>query len=573
MSEEGFYNQETPMRPEYNAVPEHRSLPEYNPVYPDVSFFKESTVTTREENIFQGEPPAGEPRRITREERRKLRERYSLLQKLLGSALRGGAAVLSAAVVISAVSFGQEGGLASAIRNAVSGAKKPAFTQQVGYDPDALLRLWERDPDAPHKYDTEHPLVYVAATCTQDGEEEYVCLECGVHAHNILAAHGHTDGDPVKENEVAATCLAEGSYIRIIRCSVCGEELSRETITVAKSAHTPGEPEHADEVEPTCTEEGSYAEVVVCAICGEEISRTIVTVAATGHTPEQAVREHEQEATCTEGGSYEEVIYCADCGEEVSRRTVTVAALGHSAADAVREQEVEATCTTDGSYDEVVYCSRCSEIISRIHRVIAALGHSYETVRQNVVEAECEREGGYDEVQVCSRCGVELSDSRVHVVQLSLGHDYQYTKEYESVSCLRRQFYYISKCSRCGALEPGAVASEAEFEAGDGHNWQSSGGVVYCVNCFEQVINASYYNAYVYYSLSSDYMEEKGIEVVEVKLYCYDAQSYINEGGYEWDISSQISVPDSFAEPGTRFRVDITFSDGSTIRSNDVTAE
>ena len=86
MSEEGFYNQENPQRPEHNTVPEHTLLPEYNPVYPDVTFFKESSVTTREENIFQGEPPAGEARRISREQKRKERERYSLLQKLLGHA-------------------------------------------------------------------------------------------------------------------------------------------------------------------------------------------------------------------------------------------------------------------------------------------------------------------------------------------------------------------------------------------------------------------------------------------------------------------------------------------------------
>ena len=220
MSEEKFYNSEHPNLPEHVALSEHTGLPEYNPVYPDVTFFKESSVTTREENIFQGEPPAGEKRRVSREEKRKERERFSLLQKILGSALRGGAAVLAAAVAVSAVSSAQDGDLAASVRKLIQGGKKPAFTQQTGYDAAALARLWARDPDAPHKYDTAHPLTYKDATCVEDGEAEYVCLECGVHSHTVLTAGGHQESDPIKENEVAATCLAEGSYIRIIRCTV-----------------------------------------------------------------------------------------------------------------------------------------------------------------------------------------------------------------------------------------------------------------------------------------------------------------------------------------------------------------
>ena len=52
-------------------------------------------------------------------------------------------------------------------------------------------------------------------------------------------------------------------------------------------------------VEATCTEDGSYDSVVYCSVCGEEISRDTVTVPALGHTEEiiPAV-----EATCTEPG-------------------------------------------------------------------------------------------------------------------------------------------------------------------------------------------------------------------------------------------------------------------------------
>ncbi len=69
--------------------------------------------------------------------------------------------------------------------------------------------------------------------------------------------------------------------------------------------------------------------MVYCTVCGEELSRETVTVPATGHTPGQAVKENEVDATCTEDGSYDEVVYCTVCGEELSRETVTIPATGH----------------------------------------------------------------------------------------------------------------------------------------------------------------------------------------------------------------------------------------------------
>ena len=475
MSEEKFYNSEHPNLPEHAALPEHSSLPEYNPVYPDVTFFKESSVTTREENIFQGEPPAGEKRRISREEKRKERERFSLLQKILGSALRGGAAVLAAAVAVSAVSSAQDGDLAASVRKLIQGGKKPAFTQQTGYDAGALARLWARDPDAPHKYDTEHPVVYRAATCTQDGEEELICLECGVHSHSILTAGGHRDGEPVKENEVAATCQQEGGYTEVINCIVCGTELSRRNVVVAKKEHTPGESEIANEVEATCTEDGHRYETVICTVCGEVISSGEVIVPATGHNAAVAVVENGSEATCTESGHYDSVVYCSTCGEELSRTEVTEPAKGHQAAAPVKENEVAATCETEGSYDNVVYCSVCSEEMARTTIKVTALGHDWgpvtytwasdnstvtatkpcrndsshnitETVQaasEVVTEPDCETTGTTRYTATFSNSAFTSQTKTVTVA--ALGHDYEtiYEWNYEDGIC-----YAYAYCMR-----------------------------------------------------------------------------------------------------------------------------
>ena len=49
--------------------------------------------------------------------------------------------------------------------------------------------------------------------------------------------HTHTPATIVRENEVPATCTAEGSYDEVVYCSACGEEISRTHKTIAKLAH------------------------------------------------------------------------------------------------------------------------------------------------------------------------------------------------------------------------------------------------------------------------------------------------------------------------------------------------
>ena len=49
--------------------------------------------------------------------------------------------------------------------------------------------------------------------------------------------HVHTPGEAVRENVVAATCTTEGSYDSVVYCTECGEELSREAVTVDALGH------------------------------------------------------------------------------------------------------------------------------------------------------------------------------------------------------------------------------------------------------------------------------------------------------------------------------------------------
>ncbi len=107
-----------------------------------------------------------------------------------------------------------------------------------------------------------------AASCTETGVMTYTC-ECG---------DSYTEEIPTLEHHyttetIASDCKTHG-YTRTY-CMLGGEEIERTELPLA--AHTPGASVKENEVEATTERGGSYDEVVRCTVCGAEISRTSKT--------------------------------------------------------------------------------------------------------------------------------------------------------------------------------------------------------------------------------------------------------------------------------------------------------
>lgn len=210
----------------------------------------------------------------------------------------------------------------------------------------------EGGEDEIHSCTWDDGVITKAPSCSQEGEILYTCKdECGATKTDILPKKDHTASDPVKENEVKETCTKDGIYDNVVYCSVCDEELSRDTIILFKTGHTDSDPVKENEVKATCTKNGSYDNVIYCSICNEELSRNNVTVLAKGtHNYKSVVTK----PTCTNSGYT--TYSCDGCGD--TYKADETKASGHTYSD--WKQATAPTLFKEGSQTRT--CSGCGDI-------------------------------------------------------------------------------------------------------------------------------------------------------------------------------------------------------------------
>lgn len=227
------------------------------------------------------------------------------------------------------------------------------------------------------------------ASCTEAGSKSQHCSRCDAKQNvTEIAATGHTAGESKEENRKEATCTEDGSYDTVVYCSVCGDELSRETHTIEKTGHSFGEWETV--VSPNCTDKGSRKRT--CEIC-----RYVETeeVNAAGHSWE-ADYTVDKVASCTESGSRS--IHCSKCDAVKDSEVIPMTA--HTP---VTDAAKAATCTETG-LTEGNHCSVCNTVLVA-QTEVAAFGHDLSGEYQ------------FDENehwQVCSRCN-ETQPKESHV--------------------------------------------------------------------------------------------------------------------------------------------------------------
>ena len=122
---------------------------------------------------------------------------------------------------------------------------------------------------ANYKYDDD--------TLSTFGEDELVMAGTAYSGPSETSdepVHEHTPGQAKHESEVAATCTAEGYYDSVVYCTECGDEISRESVTVPAAGHRWND----GEITTPATETSEGVKTYRCTVCGATKTETIPVI-------------------------------------------------------------------------------------------------------------------------------------------------------------------------------------------------------------------------------------------------------------------------------------------------------
>ena len=338
--------------------------------------------------------------------------------------------------------------------------------------------------------------------------------------------HTHTAGEPTQENVVPATCTTDGSYDEVIKCTECGEEMSRTHKTIPATGH-----KFVDTVvAPTCTAQGYTLHK--CSVCGEETKDTYTD--ALGHKYGEWVID--KPATEDAAGSKHR-----DCirGDDTQTAVIPQLTHVHTPAAAVKENEVPATCEAEGSYDEVVRCTKCGEVISTTHKTTPALGHKWKATK---VVAPTYESQGYTEY-VCendpSHTKKDDYTAKLDGVKLTVNGKYS---SYGSV-----EGYDFDKATWAGKNST-VTLKASPIEGAVFAGWEIDGKVVSTADTLELTM-------YKDITVTPIFQEEQKstITVVFLDMYNNVTASYTNMTAADFQAEMAKAIPTPAEYPGYTF--------------------
>ena len=333
----------------------------------------------------------------------------------------------------------------------------------------------ESEGVANHTWEAEYT-IDVDATCVTDGSMSIHCRNCdAVTKVKVIPATGHTESEPVRESEVAASCTTGGSYTEAVYCGKCHALMRQTRVNTDALGHAFGE--WTVVVAPDCDDEGLRQRV--CGVCGYVESENL---AVSGHAWEPFPRV-DVEPTCVSDGS--QSVHCANCGAVTDVEVIPMT--GHAEGEHVVENELAPNCTTDGFYYDVVLCSVCGAEIRREQVIVKATGHVFGDW-EIVQTPDCDDAGL--QKHVCTLCGYAEMENLEES-----GHDWMdgYTVDREP-TCVDEGSQSIH-CRNCDAVKDvrtsapkGHIAGEVTRENETAASCTESGSylsVTHCAVCDE----------------------------------------------------------------------------------------
>ena len=160
--------------------------------------------------------------------------------------------------------------------------------------------------------------VVFAPTCTSTGTERRYCSRCHVFESRDIDTIAHTFENYVSNND--ATCTANGT--ETAKCDRCDETDTRVSIGSA-IGHVSGSIVVENNMDPTCINDGSYDNVIYCTVCEEEIRRETITIDALGHdyqpTWSSNSTSHWYECSCGEKQNVEKHVFDNACDVDCNK--------------------------------------------------------------------------------------------------------------------------------------------------------------------------------------------------------------------------------------------------------------